>query len=443
MTDKPTTDKTGFSSGGGKSHLILTICSLLYIINYMDRQVLSVVLQPMKVDLGLTDAQCGMLQTIFFLSMALLAFPVSFLIDRWSRRKTVAIMAIIWSAATYITGLGKSFLGVLIPRIAVGTGEAGFSAGGTAWITAAYPTEKRGKALGFFNASIVLGGALGAILGGYLATKYGWRTPFFVFAIPGIVLGIIAFFLPDYKTIKTASATTVRSVLTDTAALWRIPSLKWLFIAAGMNNVVTLTMQSWLPAVIQRSFSTSAAVAGVFMGVFGVIGIIGAISGGFLTDAWHRRNNRARMLLPMIAEIMVAVFGLMSMLALYYGGAGGMKAANIYFVLWMVSMVLFFITAMLVMPAMGAVSQDVVHPRLKGISWGMTMFCLFALGGGWAPLLVGKLSDLLGGGANGLQIAIMASAVGGLLSAFCFWKGSRHFAADHEKAAGYTIEAER
>ena len=119
----------------------------------------------MKADLGLTDAQAGMLQTIFFLSMAILAFPISFLIDRWSRRKTVAIMAMVWSAATYITGLGKSFLGVLLPRVLVGTGEAGFSAGGTAWITAAYPPESRGKALGVFNVAIPFGAALGVMLG--------------------------------------------------------------------------------------------------------------------------------------------------------------------------------------------------------------------------------------------------------------------------------------
>ena len=103
-------DQNKFGSGGRSARIILIVCSLLYMVNYMDRQVLSVVLEPMKADLGLTDSQAGVLQTVFFLSMALMALPISFFVDRWSRRKTVAIMAVAWSAATYVTGMGRSFM---------------------------------------------------------------------------------------------------------------------------------------------------------------------------------------------------------------------------------------------------------------------------------------------------------------------------------------------
>lgn len=173
---------------------VLTVCFLLYMINCMDRQVLSAVLEPMKLDLGLTDTQVGLIQTLFLLSIALLAFPVSYLVDRWSRRKAIGIMAVVWSVFTFMTGLGKSFWGVIIPRSLVGAGEAGFSAGGTAMIAAVYPREARAKAMGIFNAAIPLGAGLGVMLGGYISVHFGgWRSPFFVFAIPGLIFGLTAF----------------------------------------------------------------------------------------------------------------------------------------------------------------------------------------------------------------------------------------------------------
>lgn len=111
---------------------IMVTCFLLYTVNYMDKQVFSVVLEPMRIDLGLTDSQVGIMQSVFYFSLAVFAIPSSFLLDRWSRKKSIAVMAIFLSVATYLTGLGRIFWGVLIPRIGVGIGEAAFSGGGTA-----------------------------------------------------------------------------------------------------------------------------------------------------------------------------------------------------------------------------------------------------------------------------------------------------------------------
>lgn len=125
-----------YSAGGRNSTYILTVCTLLYTVNFIDRQVFSAVMEPMKIGLGLTDTQCGILQTVFILGVALFTFPASHLIDRWSRKKPIVIMSIFWSIFTYCTGIATSFISLLIPRTLVGIGEAGFSAGGTALITA-------------------------------------------------------------------------------------------------------------------------------------------------------------------------------------------------------------------------------------------------------------------------------------------------------------------
>lgn len=435
MADNRKKDGKAFDVGGWSARSILIVSSLLYMVNYMDRQVLSAVLEPMKIDLGLTDAQAGVLQTVFFLSMAVLAFPVSYMVDRWSRRKAVALMAVMWSAFTYITGLGRSFLGVLIPRIFVGVGEAGFSAGGTAWITAAYPKESRGKALGVFNVSIPLGAALGVMLGGYLSTHHGgWRTPFFIFAIPGIVLGIAAFFLKDYKTVTEKSSASSRGLFGDALTLWRIPSLKWLFIGYGMHNLMSFAILVWMPAALMRTLDITESKAGMIMGAIVMCAIIGAVLGGFLADSWQKRNSRGRMLLPSITDPLAALMVILSMLALRAGGMFG---------LFFAFAVVYGILNVTGLPALGAVTQDVVHPRLKSMSWGLAMFCMYMFGGGWAPVMVGALSDALGGGAGGLQVALVIASTSGFLAGLCFWVSSRYYPADMEKVKGYQLEAEK
>src|SRR5512135_2905725 len=158
----------GSTLGGRGAHYVLIVCSLLYMVNYMDRWVLAAVLQPMKVALGLTDTQAGSLQTVFFLSMAAFSIPVAHLVDRWSRRKAVAVMAIIWSVFTFLTGLGRSYLTVLLPRMVVGVGEAAFAAGSTAWITGVYPPAARGRVMGAFLLIAPLGAMAGFMLGGYI-----------------------------------------------------------------------------------------------------------------------------------------------------------------------------------------------------------------------------------------------------------------------------------
>ena len=199
--------KKEYKVSRAQANFILITCFLLFAINFMDKQVFSVVLEPMRIDLGLNDSQVGIMQSIFYFSLAIFAIPAAFLIDRWSRKKAVSLMAIFWSVATLLTGLGRGFLGVLFPRIGVGVGEAAFGGGGTAMVSAAYPPALRSRVVGLFFMAVPVGSALGAVLGGWLSANYGgWRTPFFVFAIPGIIFGIVALFMKDYKTVKETDA---------------------------------------------------------------------------------------------------------------------------------------------------------------------------------------------------------------------------------------------
>ncbi|TAL38664.1 MAG: MFS transporter [Spirochaetes bacterium] len=430
MSDAP--GKKELKTGGWSARYVLIICSLLYMVNYMDRQVLSAVLQPMKVDLGLSDTQAGMLQTVFLLSIALFSLPVAYMVDRWSRRKAIAIMAVIWSGFTYLTGLGRNFLGVLLPRMMVGVGESGFSAGGTAMLTAVYPPESRGKLMGIFNLVIPIGAALGLVLGGYLSKNFGgWRTPFLVFAIPGVILGILAFFMRDYKTVVHVDAAGKKAgFLKSALSLFRIPTLKWLYLGYGIRNIMNFSVLTWISAYFMRSQNIPEDKAGMLGGVIFIMAILGSVLGGVLSDTWQKKNRRARMLLPVIGDILAAII---LIIALYLEARG---AGFIILCLWGAMV-------MVGVPPLTAVTQDVVEPAVKGLSYGMAVFCMYLFGGGWGPIVTGVISDALGGGADGLKYALIIIALSGFVAAFIEWLGSRSYPADLDKVKGLVLEQEK
>lgn len=421
-----------FETGGMRAHLVLILLSLLCMINYMDRQVMSAVLEPMKHELNLSDTQAGALHTVFLISIAMFSFPVAFLVDRWSRRKATSIMAILWSVFTYATGMGKSFLGVLIPRIMVGVGIAGFSSAGTALITAAYPSESRSKVLGIFKAFIPLGSAMGLILGGYLSTYHGgWRTPFYIFAIPGIILGIIAFFLKDYKTaLQDDEQNGQRAgVFASAVFLLRIRTLRFLYIGYALQNIMAFSFMIWTPAFLMRAQGINEAKAGMIIGVIGLLAIVGAPIGGIFADIWQKKSKRGRMYFPALT---MAISTFMFIVALLFDFKGlGFAAA-----------IVFGVTLMMGLPALGAISQDVVTPDKKSMSWGLNVFCMYILGGGWAPIMVGVISDYLGGGTWGLKIALIIVAFGGILGGILYFLGSKSYPADMEKVKYAVLEEE-
>lgn len=410
---------------------ILIICFLLYMVNCMDRQVLSAVLEPMKADLGLSDTQVGTIQSLFLLSIALLAFPISYLVDRWSRRKALSLMAIVWSLFTFFTGLGRSFMGVLIPRVVVGAGEAGFSAGGTAMIGAAYPQQSRAKAMGIFNAAIPLGGGIGVILGGYLSVHFGgWRTPFFVFAVPGVILGILALFLKDYKTVENVDEKgEIRGLFKSGFSLYKIPTLRWVYISNAMMTTTAYSFLTWGPAYVMRVQGIDEQQAGLLIGILSLMAIIGAPLGGFLADTWNKYNPKGRIFMPAVSLVLMSLFFVLA----------------VFFELQGIGLIFGFILGIVLVlpiPSYGALTQDVVTPDRKGMAFGMNTFSMYVLGGGWAPVVIGYVSDLFGGGAEGLKWALVIAGSGGILASLALLVASRTYLEDMEKVRGYVLDVE-
>jgi MFS family permease len=431
----PALQKTDrFEVGGPRATYVLIICSLLYAVRYADWQIMSVILQPLKTELGLTDSQVGLAGTAYFIGIILCTLPTSRLVDTWSRKKTIGLMAFVWSIFTLLTGFSGGLLALVIARLGVGVGEAGFAPGGTALVSASYPQDKRGQKLGIFNTFITVGIIIGAIVGGYLSAHAGgWRTPFFVFSVPGIVLGILAFFMQDYRLKQADGSDFVHdSLWNNLKELWRIPTLRWLYVGLGMYAVLQLSVGTWFPALLMRAYPIKEDTAGLVMGLVTIIGLAGPILGGILADRWQKKHPGGRMQLAGTSIAIATVFLLLVLLA-----ALDIHNRTLMFFCALM-MPLHSISVGMALPAVAATTQDVVPAHLKGLSWGGAMLALYVLGGAWGPFLVGLISDASGGGYQGLSLGMGIAGLFGFIASRLWFVTARHVDHDTQRARQVT-----
>ena len=420
-----------FKIGGPRATYVLVICSLLNAVAYADWQVMAVVLQPMKNALGLSDAQIGAINTAYFLGIIVCTLPVAHLVDTWSRKKMIGLMALAWSGFTLATGFVGGVTSLLLVRLGVGIGEAGYAPGGTALVSASYPEGQRARKLGIFNVFITVGVILGVVLGGYLSANHGgWRTPFIVFAVPGIVLGVLAFFMQDYKLERGAGATQGHgSLFANLKLLLSIPTLRWMYLGMGMYAVLQISVGTWFPSLLMRAYDIKEDKAGLVMGVVTLFGLAGPILGGVMADRWHSRFPGGRMRLAAISIALAAVFMFLVLLA-------GLDLQSRPLMMFCAAMMpLHSIFVGMALPAVAATSQDVVPPQLKGLSWGAAMVSLLLLGGAWGPLLVGQISDRYAGGYQGLALGLAVTGVFGFIASWVWFITARHVDADIRRAS--------
>jgi len=226
--------------------------------DYIDRVVVTSMFVYIERDWGITHTQSGMLVSAVYWSIVLLTFPVSIIVDRWSRRKTIGVMAVLWSIATALCALTGNFTQLLFTRILIGIGEAGYAPGGTAIIAGLYPQDKRARFIGLWNASIPLGTAIGIALGGIIAAHWGWKHAFGIVALPGFIVAILFFFIKDYKTIDLSQTSKHNSrKKMSTGELFgefiRKPSLILTYFGIAAVVFVTTSMITWLARYFQET----------------------------------------------------------------------------------------------------------------------------------------------------------------------------------------------
>jgi predicted MFS family arabinose efflux permease len=380
----------------------------------VDRLVIVSLFPSLRQEWGLSDTQCGLLVSAVYWSILIFTLPVSILIDRWSRIKSIGLMAVLWSAATLVCAFTKNFGQLFAARTAIGLGEAGYAPGGTAMISALFPKEKRAKILGIWNASIPLGSALGIALGGIIADRFGWRHALGLVALPGVIVALLFFYVRDYKTIELTKPVEGGDEKTESRMGWsdiaghllRKKTLIFNNLAFAACTFVTTAMLTWLPSYFQRVEKISMSSASTKGSIVMLLAIIGAPLGGFLTDRWLKSRRNARLLFPAITSGLTGVLLFMAF-SFYRGGIQ-------YALLLAVG-----ITAVAFVPAAVAVTQDVVHPGLRAMSSSLCVIIQHILGSALGPPAIGALSD-----AFGLETAMVFLPLFSVMAGILFFIGS-------------------
>jgi len=404
-------------------YFAFTLLFLLYMFDYIDRTVIVSLFPFLKRDWGLTDTQCGLLVSAVYWSILIFSLPVSILIDRWSRKKCIGLMALFWGLATLACAFTRNFSQLFVTRAAIGIGEAGYAPGGTAMISAAFAPQHRARMLGIWNASIPLGSALGIVIGGFIATHWGWRHAFGIVALPGIVVAVLFFYVRDYQTVELVQTvdedtgqTRVQMGLADIAGRFlRCKTLWFNNLAFAANTFVTTALMSWLPTYYHRMENLPMHKAATKGGLVMALALIGAPLGGYLADRWFQKRKNARSLFPALSSL-VASLALCAALVFM---RDVMQYATLLFT---------GIAAVAFVPAAVAVTQDVVHPGLRAVSLSLCVVVQHILGSALGPPFVGALSD-----AYGLQTALKFLPIFTFLAAILFFMASFYYVADAER----------
>lgn len=411
------------------AHYVFVLLFLLYMFDYIDRMVIVSLFPHIKQDWGVSDTQLGLLVSAVYWSILVFTLPVSILIDRWSRKRCIGIMAILWSLATVACAFTRNFTQLFSARVVIGAGEAGYAPGGTAMISALYPREKRARMIGIWNASIPLGSAVGIALGGFVAHRFGWQHAFGLVALPGLVVAVLFFGVRDYKTVELIRHGNQTAGPADRTMKWgeivaeftSKPSLILNNLAMAGCVFVTTSLLTWLPTYFHRVEGLDMTKAGLKGSVVMLLAIVGAPLGGYLTDRWYKRRKRARMLFPALASL---VSGL-----LLFVTFGLLRGAPQYAVLLISGIaVTGFISAAV------AVTQDVVHPGLRAVSLSLNIIVQHVFGSAVGPPVIGAISDRMG-----LEQAMMFIPAFCLVASLLFWLGSFFYTRDLAKVTQVEI----
>jgi len=398
--------------------------------DYIDRTVIVSLFPFLKREWGLTDTQCGLLVSAVYWSILIFSLPVSILIDRWSRKKCIGLMALFWGLATLACAFTRNYSQLFVARAAIGIGEAGYAPGGTAMISAAFAPQNRAKMLGLWNASIPLGSALGIVIGGFIAVHWGWRHALGIVAIPGILVALLFFFVRDYQTVELvqtvdedAGKGRVQMGLGDIAGQFiRNKTLWFNNLAFAANTFVTTALMSWLPTYYHRMENLPMDKAATKGGLVMALALIGAPLGGYLADRWLRKRKNARSLFPALSCLVTSL---------------ALCTALVFMHDFMQYAALLFtgIAAVAFVPAAVAVTQDVVHPGLRAVSLSLCVIVQHVLGSALGPPFVGAISD-----AYGLETALKFLPLFTFLGAILFFMASFHYVADAERVEAVEIK---
>ena len=411
----------------GVARYALGILLVVYIFNFIDRSILSILLEPIKNEFHVSDTALGFLSGIAFAAFyTLVGIPVAGWADRGSRRTIIALALLIWSAMTAATGLARSFTQLAIARVGVGVGEAGCSPPAHSLISDFFPPDRRATALSIYALGIPIGGGIGFLAGGWLNELFDWRTAFFVVGLPGILLAAVV-----RITLKepprgvydppVEEATEAPNFKESLAFLRALPAFRFIALGGALHAFYGYGAQAFVASFFMRSHDLESGEVGTWLAAIGFsAGVLGTYLGGFLSDRLAAYDVRWYAWLPALATFLFLPFAFLTYLwpdpyqALLFSVPGSILGG------------------MYLGPTF-ALTQSMVRPEMRAMASAILLFVLNIIGLGLGPQGVGLLSDWLNPslGQQALRYALLIIVASFALgSVIMYWLASRTLVED-------------
>lgn len=422
----------------GVARYALVMLTIVYAFNFIDRQILVILQEPIKNDMGLSDAQLGLLSGFSFALVYITAgIPIAYWADRLNRRNIITAALAVWSGMTALSGLAQNYSQLLLARIGVGIGEAGGSPPAHAMISDYYPPERRGTALAIYSTGVHIGVLTGFIVGGFISQAFGWRAAFMVVGIPGVLFSLLFYFTvkePKRGRWESAAAAAYKPDLKETISrLSSYRSFWYLAAATGLASFAGYGNGNFAPSFLIRSHGLSVGEVGIVLALFGGgAGLLGTFLGGFVSDRLAVRDKRWYLWCPAIAGALAFPLGFPYLLLDNTTAAVGFM----------------FFTTLMINTYLGpclAVSHTLVPPSMRALTSAVLFFVLNLIGLGLGPLTAGLLSDYLTGiyGSDGLRYAMLIVGLLATPSVLLFYLAARRLPQDLAMSAALAEPAEQ
>lgn len=413
--------------------LTLWILLVVYVFNFIDRQIVNILAEPIARDLELSDTQIGLMTGLAFaLFYTVLGIPIARFADRptTSRPRLIAVALGVWSAMTALCGLAQNFWQLLLARIGVGVGEAGCTPPAHSLISDMVAPEKRASALAFYSLGIPVGTLLGMVIGGTLADVVGWREAFVVVGLPGVALALVVWFVlkdprradaaAQLRAMSSAPALPLRQAL---AEVMGSRAYLLLLFAGSAAAFLAYGKTTWTTIFFQRTHAMTPGEVGLWFGLIsGIGGALGTWLGGYLADRFGAKSRRHVLTAPAVGMTLSIPLAI----AAYHAPS------------WPLALVLLFgpqvFNSLYYGPTYSA-AQGLVPLRARAIAAACLLFFQNLIGLGLGPLFFGMLSDWLrpAFGADSVRYVLYGAAVLGLVPAYFFWRCSLHLDAELDR----------
>ncbi|MEQ8690791.1 MAG: MFS transporter [Pseudomonadales bacterium] len=403
----------------------LAVLVLVFTSSHVDRQIMGILLEPIKQDLGASDTQMGfMVGLTFALFYATLGLPIAMLADRSNRRNIIAWSVTIWSAMTVACGFAQTFWQMALMRVGVGVGEAGSNPPSHSMISDMFPMSERATAMGVFAMGVNIGLLIAFLGGGWMSEHWGWRTTFVVVGVPGLLIAVLVrLTLREPERGGSEATATPESV----PGFWRVagtmlhtPSVRNIVIGGALAVFVGYGMVLWLPAFFVRSHGLSQTETGMTLALMsGVVGGLGAFTSGRLADVLAKRDVRWIPWVVTLAKLITVPFTIAFFLTADFATA-----------LW-IYLIPAFLGGFYLGPGF-AMLQNLMPVRMRSVAAAISLFVGNMIGLGLGPQGVGILSDVFASsyGNESLRYALMCFACLNVWAALHYFLASRTIEAD-------------